>query len=102
MSREVKPRKWFSWLVRFRGLTEKNKEDELDAINIDTLNDPSRKSNYTSFDYSWTTELKLNQLACQLKGQKRLSIDDLKALGTVNVQGPNGALGRVSVTFFSR
>lgn len=71
-------RRWFSWLVRFRGLTKTNSDDELTEINLDRLDDPARKNTYGGMDHTWTTDLQLNIMVSLLKGLPRLTLDMLK------------------------
>lgn len=75
---KVKMRRWFSWLVRFRGLTAKNSDDELTEIDLDRLDDPARKNTYGGMDHTWTTDLKLNIMVSLLKGQPRLTLNKLQ------------------------
>eukprot|EP00930_Biecheleria_cincta_P012278 TRINITY_DN11587_c0_g1_i5.p1 TRINITY_DN11587_c0_g1~~TRINITY_DN11587_c0_g1_i5.p1 ORF type:complete len:373 (-),score=67.24 TRINITY_DN11587_c0_g1_i5:86-1204(-) len=67
---QVKARKWFSFLVRFRGLTAKAdmSDDALDDIRVDTLNDPSRNSPHPGLDRTWTTDQLITKVALDLKG----------------------------------
>lgn len=67
-------RRWFSWLVRFRGLSPAGKEEELDDIPFSELDDPSRASRFGGLDQCWTTDLKLSLMACDVKGKKRLTM----------------------------
>lgn len=77
LASEVTQRRWFSWLVRFRGLTLSGSDSELSEISIDTVNDPSRQSTHGGLDSTWTTDLKLNQLCGDLKGKDRSSVDNV-------------------------
>ena len=70
----MKNRRWFSWLVRFRGLSAKGSDEELGSISIDDLDDPSRTSKHGGLDSTWTTDLMLNLMSTDLKGKQRLSM----------------------------
>ena len=71
-------RRWFSWLVRFRGLTPTCKDADLDEIELSELDDRSRKSKFGGLDSTWATDLKLNTLAGELKGKPRLTLEKLR------------------------
>ena len=70
---KVKTRRWFSWLVRFRGLSQKGSDEELEDIPFSQLDDPTRSSKFGGLDSSWTTDLKLNLMCCDIKGKNRLT-----------------------------
>lgn len=70
-------RRWFSWLVRFRGLSQKGSDEELDEIKFEDLDDPSRSSKHGGLDSTWTTDLMLNSMASDLKGKERLTLEKL-------------------------
>ena len=76
---KVRPRKWFAWLVNFRGLTLTGKEDELEEIALERLQDPTRQSQHSGLDETWTTNLKLAIMASELQGKKRLTEEKLNA-----------------------
>jgi len=59
-------------------LTSKNSDDELEGINLQDLDDPSRKNTYGGLDQTWTTDLKLNLMAGELKGKSRLTMEKLQ------------------------
>ena len=77
-SLQVKTRRWFSWLVRFRGLTSKNNDEELEEIDLKDLDDPARRNMYGGLDQTWTADLKLNILAGEIKGKGRLTMEKLQ------------------------
>ena len=74
---KVKQRRWFSWLVRFRGLSRQGSDLEMEDISFDQLDDPTRSSKYGGLDSSWTTDLKLNLMCCDIKGKNRLTWNKL-------------------------
>ena len=62
--------------MRFRGLTQKNSDDELSDIDPHNLDDPGRRNTFGGLDHTWTTDLKLNVMASELKGKGRLTLED--------------------------
>lgn len=68
-------RRWFSWLVRFRGLSKGGKDSELPDISMAELQDPGRASRYGGLDQCWTTELKLCLMCNDVRGKQRLQAD---------------------------
>ena len=70
-------KRWFSWLVRFRGLSPKGSDEDFEDIPIDQLDDPTRSSKYGGLDSTWTTDLKLNLMCSDIKGKNRLTWDKL-------------------------
>ena len=84
---KVKNRKWFSFLVRFRGLTATVSEEEIASVPLHVVNDARRVALYGGLDASWTTELKLVTTANDLKGNPRISMETL--LGEEEQAGPH-------------
>ena len=64
--------------MRFRGLTKTNSDDELLDIDSKTLDDPGRRNTFGGLDHTWTTDLKLNIMASELKGKGRLTLEKLQ------------------------
>lgn len=74
---KVRQRRWFSWLVRFRGLSLKGNDEELLDIPLNSLDDPTRTSKHGGLDSTWTTDLKLNLLCGDVKAAPRASMSKL-------------------------
>ena len=64
--------------MRFRGLTQKNSDDELSDIDPHNLDDPGRRNTFGGLDHTWTTDLKLNVMASELKGKGRLTLEKIQ------------------------
>ena len=77
MQLQVKNRKWFSFLVRFRGLSATVSEDEIAAVPLHVVNDAKRAALHGGLDQCWSTELKLATTASDLKGKPRMNMDML-------------------------
>ena len=76
---QVRPRKWFSFLVNFRGLTATGSDEEVESVRVERLQDPSRESQHSGLDETWTTNLKLALMATELQGKQRLTAEKLGA-----------------------
>ena len=63
--------------MRFRGLTEKGAEEDLETIPISVLDDLERKKTYGGLDATWTSDLLLNMMCGYLKGKPRLTLDKI-------------------------